>query len=188
MPPTQATEWYDEISVGRAINSSNISRREFFVTTKVHPRNLGFEATRKAVRGSLAVFGSFVDLVLLHYPHCFSGVCTPEETLKADKAGGWQESWRALTELVSNGEIGAAGVSNFGVEELGLMNPLPDVVQNWFDPFHQDRATLSWCRDHGVAYTSYSTLGGQWEHQALDGGGLKPNPVFERFPTFSYIH
>ena len=52
-------------------------------------------------------------------------------------------------------------------------------MQNWLDPFRQDRAVLEWCRDNGVAYTSYSTLGGQWTHQrAPGGGGQRSNPVF----------
>lgn len=35
---------------------------------------------------------------------------------------------------------------------------------------YQDREMVAWCAAHGVAYTSYSTLGGQWEHQQIDGG------------------
>ena len=53
------------------------------------------------------------------------------------------------------------------------MDPPPLVVQNWFDPFRQDRALVAWCSAHQVAYTSYSTLGGQWLHQ-----GTQINPVF----------
>jgi len=53
------------------------------------------------------------------------------------------------------------------------MDPTPLLVQNWFDPFRQDRALVAWCSAHQVAYTSYSTLGGQWLHQ-----GTQTNPVF----------
>jgi hypothetical protein len=46
----------------------------------------------------------------------------------------------------------------------------------------QDRALLAWCVRNEVAYTSYSTLGGQWVHQALEGSNrvARLNPVFER--------
>lgn len=47
----QAYEWYDEGAVARALNASGAPRSSLFVTTKVHPRDLGYEATLKAVRG-----------------------------------------------------------------------------------------------------------------------------------------
>jgi len=45
----QAYEWYDEAAVARAFNASGVPRSSLFVTTKVHPRDLGYEATLKAV-------------------------------------------------------------------------------------------------------------------------------------------
>jgi alcohol dehydrogenase (NADP+) len=134
------------------------------------------------VADSLAAFGTdTLDLVLLHYPRCFPGVCTGAEIRQTEAAGGWRESWRALAQLAAAGTIKARGVSNFDVAEVELMDPPPLVVQNWFDPFRQDRDMVAWCAARGVAYTSYSTLGGQWEHQQVEGGGGAPrsNPVFD---------
>jgi hypothetical protein len=71
-------------------------------------------------------------------------------------------------------------VSNFDLNELKQVNPKPHVVQNWFDPFRQDRDVLAWCKKNHIAYTSYSTLGGQWVHQQVEGGGRRPNPIYER--------
>ena len=48
----QAYEWYDEAAVARAFNASGVPRSSLFVTTKVHPRDLGYDATLKAVRNS----------------------------------------------------------------------------------------------------------------------------------------
>jgi diketogulonate reductase-like aldo/keto reductase len=45
----QAYEWYDEGAVARALNATGAPRSSLFVTTKIHPRDLGYEATLKAV-------------------------------------------------------------------------------------------------------------------------------------------
>jgi diketogulonate reductase-like aldo/keto reductase len=77
--------------------------------------------------------------------------------------------------------VRAIGVSNFDLSELKQMNPKPHVVQNWFDPFHQDRFILQYCQNNNIGYTSYSTLGGQWAHQEVQGEGKRrlANPIFE---------
>ncbi|CAM9654184.1 unnamed protein product [Discosporangium mesarthrocarpum] len=59
----------------------------------------------------------------------------------------------------------------------------PAMVQNWMDPFHQDRAVRQLCAKNGIAYTSYSTLGGQWVYRSSPPG---PNPV-STSPTLQAI-
>jgi diketogulonate reductase-like aldo/keto reductase len=41
----QAGEWYREDSVGAALHKSGVRREQVFVTTKVHPRHLGYDTT-----------------------------------------------------------------------------------------------------------------------------------------------
>ena len=61
------------------------------------------------------------------------------------------------------GQIRSLGVSNFGtsdLEELTKLAKLPvSVVQNWFDPLHQDRKVRKFCEEKGIKYMGYSTLG-----------------------------
>mmetsp|Transcript_50055 Transcript_50055/g.98906 ORF Transcript_50055/g.98906 Transcript_50055/m.98906 type:complete len:439 (+) Transcript_50055:8-1324(+) len=177
----QATEWYDETAVAKALNSSGVPRSEFFITTKIHPRDLTYDRTAAALARSVESFGGYVDLVLLHYPRCFPGVCTSAEQRRVESVGGWKEAWRALRRAVVTKQVKAVGLSNFDVAEVASVDPPPHVVQNWFDPFRQDRALTEWCRFNEVAYTSYSTLGGQWVHQQLEGSNRvgRLNPVFE---------
>lgn len=68
----------------------------------------------------------------------------------------WQEAWESLEKIYSEGAVRAIGVSNFPEqllrELLGIARVVPAVVQNWMDPFHQDRAVRSLCAEKGEFY------------------------------------
>jgi hypothetical protein len=69
-------------------------------------------------------------------------------------------------------------VSNFGVELLeSLEGRPPMVVQNWMDPLHHDRAVREYCQHHRILYTSYSTLGTQWQWRNNGVNPVLTNPV-----------
>lgn len=92
----QAREWYREDLVGEALSAflseSNLNRSEVFLTSKIHPRHLGFNATARQLAVSLRELKTYyLDLLLLHYPECWGDLCggiQPE--------GTWRDSWRAL--------------------------------------------------------------------------------------------
>lgn len=88
----------------QALANSTLAREDVFLTTKIHPRHLGYQATLDALEASLGAFQTdFVDLVLLHYPECWPALC------REAPAGTWQESWRALEELLRRGKALAIG-------------------------------------------------------------------------------
>lgn len=66
----------------------------------------------------------------------------------------WQEAWRTLEELYAEGKVRAIGVSNFSDhllrELLAMARVVPAIVQNWMDPFHQDREARSFCAEKGA--------------------------------------
>lgn len=114
------------------------------------------------------------------------------QTRRGERDGGWEGSWKALEEFLDPSTahtrggvwIRAIGLSNVDMHVLTTLQRshtyvTPHVVQNWMDPFHQDRAVWDWCRANGVLYTSYSTLGGQWEYQPTSDGKARANPVNE---------
>ncbi|EDO44979.1 predicted protein, partial [Nematostella vectensis] len=136
-----------EPQVAKAIADSGIPRKDIFIITKLHPRYLGYEPTLKSVEMSLrALSTDYIDLFLIH-----------------SKTGTWKESWKAMEELHRQGKIRSLGVSNFNVDELQELVNFATVpvsaVQNWFDPFHQDRKARRFCNKHGIRYIGYSTLG-----------------------------
>lgn len=167
----EADEWYDDAALGEAlraaVDAGRVAREDLFVTSKVHPKNLGTQRTRSAVAAMLQRLRvDYLDLVLLHFPSCGPWIPACRDIAVQ---GTWQASWRVLEDLHEEGIVRAIGVSNFDAAELqraiSWARVLPHVVQNWFDPFHSDTAVRDLCNAHGIGYTSYSTLGGQWEHR-----------------------
>ncbi len=173
----QASEWYREDLVGAAVHAvrSTIPRDEIFITTKVHPRDLGSHATKAAIEKSLKdLKTSYLNLVLLHYAECWGDLCQGREP-----EGTWQESWAALEAMVAQGIVRTIGVSNFSVQQLAALLSIatvkPSLVQANYEPLRLARDLQAFCERNGIQFESYSTLGGQY------GGDIagKGNPVLQ---------
>lgn len=114
-----------------------------------------------------------LDVAILHAPFCWQGHCTREQ-----EEYGWRKGWNNLEVIHKEGAIAAIGVSNFGAEDLlellKFANSRVAVVQNWMDPFRQDKHVREICKEYGIVYMAYSSMGGQWEHI------IGYNPVIRR--------
>ena len=168
----QAGEWYLEEELGAALNSSGVPRSSVFLTSKLHPRDLGERRTRDAVQLSLKRLGTdYLDAFLLHYPRCWGSLCGEGY----EPEGTWRDSWRALEALYERGVLRAIGVSNFAPadlsELLGVARVRPHLVQSWMDPLHAERTLRALCLEHDVQFQAYSTLGTQ--HQTALNPVLK---------------
>lgn len=173
----QAQEWYDEAGVGVGVsqfqNEHGLVDDDIMIVTKIHPRSYSFTAMDQKLAESKKLLNrTSLDVVLLHTPHCWQGHCTPEE-LKIT----WQTGWRNLERLSEKHNIKAIGVSNFHVELLEelleMSNSKVSVVQNWMDPYHQDRDTRAFCLEHHIQYMAYSSFGTQWQGSRR----VRHNPV-----------
>ncbi|MGX7198152.1 aldo/keto reductase family protein [Enterococcus olivae] len=103
-----AISYRNEAVVGKAVAASELSREEFFLTSKIPKAPENEKAVRESVEGSLAALGtSTIDLYLIHHP--------------------WEDLdeilsvWRVLEEYVDQGILKAIGVSNFTEKELGYL-------------------------------------------------------------------
>jgi len=175
--------------------------QQLIVVTKVHPRSYGPQALKDSLIQSskrLRKLGTregvkSLDAVLLHAPYCHGNAW---KCSKTQERYTWQNAWQALQDFKfgRDGKFDVSvrwiGVSNFDIgllqelirigERQGLeiqgqgQQPeyLPDLVQNWMDPFHQDAQVRAFCRERGVQYMAYSSFGTQW------GGAYAENPVF----------
>eukprot|EP00752_Nemacystus_decipiens_P003477 g3212.t1 len=150
--------------------AATLSRQHVFVTTKIHPRDYGAERIGAVVAASSTNLRG-IDLLLLHSPFCWPRSCPDNPT-------PWQDAWRELEKLYSSGAVRAIGVSNFSEgllrELLMLATVVPAAVQNWMDPFHQDKVVRALCAEHGIAYIAYSTLGGQWTYRPSSSSSANP--------------
>ena len=173
----QAVEWYDEEGLGKALAScwNEKDFDELIIVTKIHPRSFEHEKMKKAIeRSQLLIYRKqrALDVILLHAPYCYWYGCTEE-----DKRHTWQQAWKNLEQFQNEGIVNAIGVSNFDVSLLqelyDIANKRISVVQNWMDPFRQDKETRAFCLRHNIAYMAYSSLGTQWEMK------LGHNPVFQ---------
>ncbi|GAB5368849.1 hypothetical protein AAMO2058_001355000 [Amorphochlora amoebiformis] len=179
----QAYHWgYREDEIGQAIVESRVNRSEIFVQTKLDPAYLGTETTRMAIETSMKNLQvEYLDSLLIHFPTCQRCQKAPE--------GTWLDSWRVMEDYYQSGRIRAIGVSNFDLTLLKHLNRhavvMAHVVQNWMDPFHQDKQVRQWCQDNNILYQAYSQFGGQWRHQrdGIEGSPALTNPVIRQIAT-----
>lgn len=184
----QSHSWgYHEEEVGQALHEAKRRYQDntndfVFAQTKIHPQDLGYHSTKKAIQLSLERFRvTSLDSVLIHKPHCWGDICSHEPE------GTWEDSWKALEEAVDSGlvrSIGICDVDNRLLDKLLSKRIGPMIIQNWFDPFHQDKAFRRRIErinreqdrvgtvDKKILYQGYSTLGNQWKYQ-----GYQDNPV-----------
>lgn len=94
-----AEMYENEGAVGEALAAANVDRDDVFVATKIHSRNLGYNAVMEHVEASCDRLGvDTLDLLYVHWP---IRAYDPDETLPA------------LDELYDRGVIRHVGLSNF---------------------------------------------------------------------------
>lgn len=179
----QAKEWYSEAGVGQAIASyetaKNISTKDIVIITKIHPRSFELEKMKRALIESKSNFGrDSLDVVLLHFPRCQPGQCNAEE-----QKVHWKTGWKNLEMLRTEHDITEIGVSNFEMHDLQTLSTFSDskiaVIQNWMDPFHQDKQIREFAAKHHIQYMAYSSFGTQWGRK-YDHNVVFHNPALER--------
>jgi 2,5-diketo-D-gluconate reductase A len=139
-----AASYQNEEAVGRAIERSGVPRDELFVTTKLwvqeHPAE---DNTKRALEQSLGKLGlEYLDLYLIHQPF-----------------GDYYGEWRAMEDLLKQGQVRAIGVANFFPDrlvDLILHNEVtPAVNQIETHPFFQRAADHDLMEQHGVQHESW---------------------------------
>ena len=133
-----AAAYMNEEAVGNAIRTSDIPRKDLFITTKLWVQDSDYESAKKAFETSLNKLGlEYLDLYLIHQPfHDYYG------------------AWRAMEELYKEGRIRAIGVSNFYPDRLVDLcvnaEIIPAVNQVECHPFFQQKDALKVMKEYGV--------------------------------------
>jgi diketogulonate reductase-like aldo/keto reductase len=144
-----AAMYGNEEAVGAGLKASGVGRDEVFVTTKVWYEDLAPADLRRSAEASLKRLGlAQVDLLLIHWPNA-----------RIPLAG----SVRALCGVKRAGLARHVGGANFTVRLLDEAVAAADepiaANQCEYHPYLDQRAVLSACRRHGVAFISYCPLG-----------------------------
>ncbi len=84
-----ANAYFNEVAVGKVVKDSSIDRSEFFITSKLWPRDYGYEDCKRTIDATLRRLDmDYVDLLLLHQPY-----------------GKYTEAWKALEEAQAAGKV-----------------------------------------------------------------------------------
>jgi len=152
-----ATLYENEISLGKAINESQIPRETFFVTSKVLSKVKTYEGTIEAFEQSLKDLNfDYLDLYLIHAP-----------SPMYDREGNYNkeniEVWKALEKLYKDGRVRAIGVSNFSVQDLkNIMKYTeikPMVNQIRYFAGYTQNEIVDYCQKNDILIQAYSPLG-----------------------------
>jgi len=89
----------------------------------------------------------YIDLYQIH-------TATPEEEI--------EEGWHCISELIREGKVRYAGVSNFSLEQIKKVQRIHPVasIQPVYSMFNRDieREIMDYCRQNGIGIISYSPL------------------------------
>lgn len=141
-----------ERGVGKAIAEAGIPREELYITSKLANANHRPDDLRPSFEQTITDLGvDQLDLFLIHWP------------LPTLYDGDYVSTWKTLTELVAEGHLRSAGVSNFQpahldriIAETGLA---PAVNQFEIHPYFSNDAAVDASRRHGIAVEAHSPLG-----------------------------
>ncbi|MGH8823920.1 MAG: aldo/keto reductase [Jiangellaceae bacterium] len=139
-----ATLYRNEAEVGRALRDSGVAREDVFLTTKLHPSDVGRE--REVITASLAALGTdYVDLWLVHWPPSRRASVT---------------TWQAFVDTRDKGSARAIGVSNYSTAQIDdiadATGVTPAVNQIKWSPRLHDRRRAEELRARGVVLEGYS--------------------------------
>ncbi|MEI7838851.1 MAG: aldo/keto reductase [bacterium] len=137
--------YFNEGSVGKAIQDSKIKREDIFITTKLW--NWDHKKVEEAYQKSLKKLKvGYIDLYLIHFPVSKTRI----------------DAWKAMETIYKEKRVKSIGVSNFTIKHLEELMSKTDIVpavnQVEFHPFLYQKDLLDFCNKHGIALEAYSPL------------------------------
>ncbi|CAG8721794.1 8731_t:CDS:2, partial [Cetraspora pellucida] len=160
-----AIGYRNEETIGKVVNelikdtSLNLKREDFFITSKLPPKDQGYDNCYQALLSSLQRFNmDYLDLFLIHWPGT-------QKLKPSDPQNGINRkaSYKALEDLYTSGKIRAIGVSNYThrhlTDLLSHCTIIPAVLQVELHPLYYQKELIDLCRKHNILVQAYSSLG-----------------------------
>lgn len=134
-----------------ADKQNEFPRKDLFITSKIHTKNMNYEKAKLSIDESLKNLKTdYIDLMLIHWPEA--------KTLD-DRIG----VWRALEEGVETNKIRSIGVSNFLPLHLNSIlkncKIIPCVNQIEIHPLFIDWETINLCKENNILLQAYCPIG-----------------------------
>lgn len=147
----------NEESIGEAITTGGVPRKELFVTSKVWNTNRGYDKAIGAFEKTLSDLQlDYLDLYLIHWPA--NALQFPDTWQQINS-----ETWTALEYLYRQKKIRAIGVSNFLPHHLEPLidraEIMPMVNQIEFHPGQMQSETVAYCKQRNILVEAWSPLG-----------------------------
>jgi len=141
-----AQNYDNEKEIGHALQSSCVSRNEFFITTKIGIKEFSAQKFIPAVQQSLRRLSvDYIDLLLLHWP------------------GSEEKNKIALDQLsccLEKGLCRNIGVSNFPLKEITMAREMAPIICNQveYHPYLKQDNMLSYLKQTGLWLLAFSPL------------------------------
>ena len=149
-----AAAYLNERAVGEGIRNSDVPRDELFITTKLWPRQYGYDEAIRGFDASLSRLGlDYVDMYLLHWPVPTDFVATVQ-------------AYKAIEKLRTDGRIRAIGVCNFLPHHLQKLQDetglVPALNQIELNPFYTQPETRTANAERGIITQAWAPIGGTY--------------------------
>ena len=148
-----ARVYRNEEAIGEALSklASKVPRSSYFITSKLSPKDQGFQSTIDSVKSSLqALKTTYIDLYLIHWPG--KQGLSPSDRANAEAR---KQSWLALEQCQKQGLVRHIGISNYTekhIEELLKYATIkPAVNQFEIHPLYFPKAIIDCCRANSFA-------------------------------------
>lgn len=137
----------NEAYIGEALESSQVDRKDLFITTKIWNENQFWDDLIPSFEQSLKNLRTdYVDLLLLHFP--VTELRRP--------------AWRRMEDLYKLGKAKSIGVSNYTIKHLEELlsecSIKPAVNQVELHVFLQQPELVDYCKKNGIVVEAYSPL------------------------------
>uniref|UniRef100_UPI0037E7C1BC aldo-keto reductase MSMEG_2408/MSMEI_2347-like n=1 Tax=Semicossyphus pulcher TaxID=241346 RepID=UPI0037E7C1BC len=157
-----AAVYQNEADLGRALREllpkHGLTREDVFIISKLDPKDQGEGAMEGALQSLSQLDLGYIDLYLIHWPGT-QGLEPADQRNPVNRA----QSWVTLEELHAQGKLKAIGVSNYTpahMKELMQNCKIPPaVLQDELHPQLCKTELRSVCKEYGVCFQAYSSLG-----------------------------
>ncbi len=167
-----AQAYGNEGGVGKAVNTSTVSREQIFVTSKVAAENKTYDSAAKSIDRTLEIMGlNYIDMMIIHSPQPWKEVNQSENHYYNEN----RDVWKAMEDAVFSKKVRSIGVSNFKKDDieniLNICKIRPAVNQILCHISNTPFDLIEFCKKENIAVEAYSPV--------AHGAVLKNKMIFD---------